>query len=507
MGKLFYLDRLSIANTLILATIIGCVLQDVIATVAPADQQASSSTRVETHTCETEDLNHSILVECNVTSCARPTISSIREEHGAGGEKIDWPLESSQIIHVYSTLAGERFAQVSLPNLDYEEDYRARLLDINTTLYVKMVNTLDWDGVERHNLAGFGATLDFMKLERALNEGQFERLFGLIFDDLFRGISSGANLTVLRLYINLGQNQKERNLQATLLKLDDQLGKRASRLPAKLKLMIDLYNYAESSDLELSSNFTRSLVNTQLWAVSIDTGFKNSAKSRVSEPILPPDTLLFASTEPLLAPYIVDELNRKPASKFQGILIRSKSSVPYNYLQYSRKHARSNIRLMTVGRASPKTKNLGDWQNAQESASELMNHLKYGSNGYIDHESVLDVLADQPDDGQSSDCSLYSLHQDHGLHFRGPKFYALGHFSRYLKEGSLPLETELFTQPNMFAAQYSAFMSADRQYVVGVVLNDNEHLLPFRLAIDKQIRVFANLEPKSFNTFLIKLGN
>ena len=79
----------------------------------------------------------------------------------------------------------------------------------------------------------------------------------------------------------------------------------------------------------------------------------------------------------------------------------------------------------------------------------------------------------------------------------------MGHFSKYLVPGSRRLDAELSTQPNMFAADYMAFITP-KKHIVTIVLNNNGHDLPFRLAIDKNIRIHVMLKSKSFNTFVIK---
>lgn len=496
----------SIAGTfalciLVLISSVACDPQDVGTTTLLST--LGSNNNGEPQTCTSDDLEHSTLTECNVTSCARQANGPQR------AYEIEWPSRADEIIHIYSTRAGERFTQVRLPNIDFQEDERSRLLDINTTFYVESAQRHKTDYVARRAIVGFGATIDFMKLERALQEGQFQQRYGLVFDDLFGRTASSGHLTILRLIVDVAHGEQQ-SLQATLLELDKQMRQRADRSTARLKLMIDFRGLTYfDKQIDLGPDLIQALLHTKIWAISLEmSSFK--VRSEINELVakrshqMIPGALLFLLVEPLHAPILVDGINSGQVSGIQGLLINSQPSTAYNYLEYIREHAKSDIHIITAAKATFRTKNLGDWRNAQYSAVELLNHLKYGSNGYIEQKSVVDVLCD-PDD--PSDASLYSLHQDHGLHLRGPRFYALGHFARYLTSDSLPLKTELFTQQNMFAAHYSAFLSADKQYIVGIVLNDNEHLLPFRMAIDGRIKLSAHLEPKSFNTFLIKLDS
>jgi hypothetical protein len=449
-------------------------------------------------TCTTEDINHSVLVECGAISCPQRTQQD--------GPNVEWPSQLDEIVHVHSSRAGNRFAQNKLPNLDFKENDEARMLDINTTFYIKTPKFSD--DKKRPKLTSFGATIDFLELARALRDGQFESTFGLIFDDLFGGTSQSTNLEVLRIQID-SKHSDEFDVNDILMKLDFELGKRhTSQSRDRLKVLPEFSSPVDSdSRLGIKSSITTALVNTELWAVSLD--LTGSPYDRVkhqnildrARQILPQNIPIFFTVDPVQAPFLVDDEKMLP--RIQGLLVKSRPSNPYNYLSHVRRQLGPNKSLVIVGRTGPRTKSLGDWRNAYNTAIEIVSHLEHGADAFIESRSVLDVFYANEN---AQDAMLYNLHQDQSMHLRSPKFYALGHFSRYLKRGSVLLESELFTQPNMFAAHYTAFLSADRQHVIGIILNENEHLLPLRLAIDRRIKVAAYLEAKSFNTFLIKLS-
>lgn len=85
-------------------------------------------------------------------------------------------------------------------------------------------------------------------------------------------------------------------------------------------------------------------------------------------------------------------------------------------------------------------------------------------------------------------------------------FYAIGHFSRYITPGSIRLKTKLLSAPNMFDLHETAFLTPDN-YIVQVVINANQHPVPFRVGLDKKTKLEVLLESKSFSTFILNRLN
>lgn len=449
--------------------------------------QDNGSDPVDETTCGTDELNHSILVECSRLKCTSGPSS--------GPSNVIWPSKSSQIVHIYSTRSGARFAQNILPNLNYEESGLERSLNINTTMYILTARNFSTD----RSVVGFGATLDTTKLLLSLEEGSFERTHTLIIEDLIGESDSSGHLTILRLPMR-PDHVTNHNLTRLFDELDGQFAK--LRSSERIKIVIDYKQFQKRNTvlfdaIRLFSDISVRLRNSEIWALAIEQQDLNDTGGQLFEHIHKalPNVLILGSTKLRQAPYFVDHSFRP---KVQGLLLKSEPSTPYNILDYLR-HADEKFTLLSIGTNRPRTRDYGDWQNARDCAVELMNHLKHGSVGFIEEFSAVDVLGDP----KELDSSIYSLHPSHMIHFKGPLFYAIGHFSRYLKAGSQQLNVNVFTQPNMFAAHYTAMLTPTG-YVVAIVLNDNEHLLPFRLALDNKILVYAHIEAKSFNTFLIK---
>lgn len=446
----------------------------------------SSSKPVQGH-CTTDDLNHSVLVECDDSSCEGPN------------EAI-WPENREQVIHMYSSRAGERFVVDKLPNLDYQETEQVRMFDINNTLYVK-TNSNKLMG----SIKGFGTTVDLERLLAQFDDSSFDKNYGLIMKDLFGSPPYGNGFTILRIPITRANllAGKNNDISSLIVKLDTwALNNNVDR---KIKIIVSLEDIENGHGLhERLMSLSRSFQDCKTcWAVAInnielemrkDGSIYQNLKSIIgTDNIYGLTNLSTIEQDPnLIAP--LPSYHHQSFSS--GILVKTEFSTVYNILDDLKKLYPNN--MLTIGGYRQQVVEYGDWLNARNYAVTILNLLKHGSNGFIEELSNVDIMADR----SRHDTSIYNLRPDHNVHFKGPMYYAIGHFSRHLAEGSELLETSVTTAPNMFAAQYGAFKIRNG-VVVAIVLNDNEHLLPFRLAVDGRIKAFTNIKPKSFNTFVI----
>lgn len=469
--------------------ILVCAILYLVTNKTDAEIETISGSR---EVCNSDELNHSVLVECNITRCGLPETNLAQI----------WPTKMSKLLHVYSSRAGARFEQVELLNLDYEEDATAKLFDINTTLTVfnKIRNP------ERNRLLGFGATLNATKIL-----GDLEKSYGLVLDDLLGELPSSARLNILRLALDASSRYP--NLSKTLQDIDQHVAhsRNYNTQKAPLKILLDVKaDHTQQADrsslfeiIRATAGVLENLSSVEIWAIALDHAFISSDSGQNQDYYdlirkYLPSTMIVASAPLAAAPNFVDRSAK--STKFQGLLLRGQQSTPYNVLEYLSTKTRIEL-ILSVGSNRRKTRDYGDWENAQAHAVELLKHLKYGSMGFIEDLSVIEVL-DKEEPNQDS--SLYNLHASHQTHFRGPMFYATGHFSRYLPPGSEPLEVSVFTQPNMFSAHYAAYKTPNN-HIVAIILNSNDHLLPFRLEVDNKIVAHTSIEAKSFNTIILKL--
>lgn len=441
-------------------------------------------------TCSTSDLNHSLLVECNGANCEDIT-----------NQETSWPKSLKEIVHVYSSRLGDRFAINSLPNLDFEENELERTLNINTTLYVD-------SNQKGHEIYGFGTFLDATNNYDSKDE-ETEKTFNQVYEPIFKDLygKSANQFTILSISVTR-DSIIEYKVSQNLLRIDSLairvLGKQEYDEFSKIKVILNLDDFERTLDMIEAMKETAKVMSTkfkvlQIWAVSIDQNWllKNSSNEGMlgylQELFSTKNT--FARTNFTVVPNFVDTIS-KSRSILRGLIIKSQYSTVYNILNYV-KESRKDLKIITVGRGKFEVTEYGDWNTAQNYAVEILNHLKYGSSAFLEAHSAIDILKDP----YSEDCPIYSLRQSHGVHFRGPMFYALGHFSRYIVPGSRLLKSNVFTQPNMFAAHYISFITPQNQ-IISIILNDNDHILPFRLAIDGHILAYVSLQPKSFNTII-----
>lgn len=441
--------------------------------------------------CSTSDLDHSVLVECTGSDCDETK-----------NQGTTWPKIRSEIIHVYSSRSGDRFAVNSLPNLDFQENELERTLNINTTYYVNSTQ-------RSHEILGFGTFLDptlgFVSREEF--ENMFHQVYEQIFRDLYGKFQSNNQFTILSIPI-ARDSIIERKVYQNLLQIDSLATKvlgSENHEYSKIKVILNFEHLDRTLEMIEPLKETAKVMSEfrvlEIWAVTVDQDWllENSSNESILEFLqeLFSTKNTFARTNITLVPNFVDTITNS-RSILRGLVIKSQYSSVYNTLEYV-KGSRKDLIVITVGRDKLQITEYGDWSTAQDYAVEILNHLRYGSNAFVEASSTVDILKEP----YSRDCSIYSLRQGHDVHFRGPMFYAIGHFSRYVVPGSRLLKSNVFTQPNMFAANYISFITP-QNYIISIILNDNEHLLPFRLAVDGHIMAYSNLQPKSFNTIIIK---
>lgn len=436
------------------------------------------STITEPTLCKDDELNHSNLIECNDHGCkaseAEPVWPTINQGDGR-----------PKIIHVYSSKAGDRLVVEHSEDLNYVESYEERNFDINTTLQV--------ENKPVQKIEGFGTTIDLNELgsmspdfkRNILNELFSKDRLGLsilrvqiLKEAIFNG-SFADYIKDLGLSLPTKEQLKSESPAKLVIFVDDVMG---SQEDLEALTVLETISYGQSLDLFAvvlnHENFILSELNMMRDVFSRNGVFVNAKAADPSDIYLA----------------------LKESDIYNGLVLKWENWVPYDTMISFREVMNNNLLLTVSSDRLDATNEPGDWQNSQNYAVQILNHFKHTSNGFIDNPPMVNLFSES----NFQDRPIYSLHQNDGLYFKGPLYYALGHFSRYIMPGSELLEASLDTQPNMFAAQFGAFRTPDKHIVV-VVLNDNEHLLPFRVRLWNSKVVFkAELKPKSFNTIIIK---
>lgn len=436
---------------------------------------SSNGPESQSNTCSTIDLNHSILVECKLSDCegVNPKEAQI------------WPTNQEQVVHMYSSRSGDRFKLRQVENLNYIETIEQKWYDINTTFYVDTKEP-------RQQILGFGTSVDLIEPIVFHEDAESSS----ILRDLFAKGNSGIGLSILVVQVTNDDLINEK-IPRLLNDIDSVLKNRSITSTKLILALID--NITEIEPLQILAKSLKSLSSLELTAVAI-----RRTQTVVGSYVLPSSQVKSIFSIDNVFVYArslseaIDLVDTLSPSKPPGLLIKSEPSKPYDIVNHLTQSGEPKT-IVTIGSDTPYIEKFGDWQTAQHYAVEILKNFENGVNGFIETSSVVDLLAKQ-----TRDSSIYSPRGNYKLHFRGPIFYALGHFSRHVVPGSKLLTSRVFTQPNMFAAHYQAFLTPQNQ-VVAIVLNDNEHLLPFRLAVDERIITNIHLPPKSFNTIVAQV--
>lgn len=431
--------------------------------------------------CNTDDLNHSKLVECKLTQC---------DSEPAERTKLLASESRGKFLHMVSSRNGDRFSSHLLDSLDYVQTNYEKSMDINTTFYVDTTR-------RHHKIHGFGTTIDLTSISDHNGDAKIQEIIKQLFAVQK---TDGIQLSLLRIPISR-ETLTEGRVMRALNAVDEALSKSlGDGVRLKLVLTFEYWPSTSIKDIEaLESISLEGFKALECWAVAIPC---LPSQGVVSEGLWDFIRDRCFGTKNMLVHVAINKAAqcvKQMRPGVNGLLIESDFESPYNSIDQVFK-LRKDLGLISIG--SPKTLigDYGNWQTAQHHAVEIMNHLKHDSLGFIEARSIVDVFASEP---AVQDGSIYKLGSGYETYFKGPLFYAMGHFSRHVVPGSIRLDAEISTQPNMFAADYMAFLTPKRDVVV-VVLNDNEHDLPFRLAIDQRIRFHVMLQSKSFNTFVIK---
>lgn len=441
-------------------------------------------------TCSLEELDHSTLIECD-----RDSICKDRATGYANGRD-EYAFD---LVHIYSSRDGDRLKFEPLQPMNLIEGEFARSFNINTTLTVMVSPS---DRLATRKVHGFGATLNLGHLLVSLKDGSLSKTYKPLLNDFYS--NSGAKASMLRLVLSnetVASQEIGRVIQAIDELLVDVMG------PArKIELILDLGPLDWSAQVEESMRVLSESLGP-VRAIDMLTLANNSQSFMSQKPNVDASdtkgTSMSVDTARRVRSFqeAVGVVEGKELASIRTLVIETESPSSYDILDDVRRSG--NFTIITVTRPRARGSLLGDWHNAKDYAVEMLNHLKHGVNGVIEPSSVLNLLSEHAS-GNAHDASLYDLEpSSHGTHLRGPMYYAMSHFSRYLPRGSRLLEIDLFTQPNMFAAHYAAFLDPSGR-IVTIVLNDNDHMLPFRLSVDGKIMAYTVVKQKSFNTFVLK---
>lgn len=233
----------------------------------------------------------------------------------------------------------------------------------------------------------------------------------------------------------------------------------------------------------------------------------SEAKSRHIKESNQPKLLLLGDDRDFI-PVWTDKVLRpdtETASKIAGVAYKCRSDKPttYDNLVHVTRNYPYKYLLASEGTSNKPVK-LGNWQYAENYATEIVKNLEFGSVGWIDANLMLDLSGGPSIDPRfRSDAPIIVDHR-RSCYYRNPMFYAIGHLSRYVRPGSIRVKIDFFSSAHMFSKQQIAFVTPEN-YLVVFIMNNNIGPMPVNIGINKRTKVEALLDTKSFNTFIFRL--
>lgn len=203
-------------------------------------------------------------------------------------------------------------------------------------------------------------------------------------------------------------------------------------------------------------------------------------------------------------------LNEPSAAKYvSGIAMHwyedeevSAAALDEIYYNYGKDYFMLNTEACIRGEADkPHTVLLGDWQRGEKYFIDILQDLQHGVSGWVDWNMALDTKGGPNWTGNQADSPII-VNADKDEFYKQPMFYAMGHFSKFVRPGSKVLEyTTNF--PENSDLKFIFFTREDDSIAANFV-NTNEHEI-FNITItDYRVPGYLNyqIQPKSFVTFI-----
>jgi len=120
---------------------------------------------------------------------------------------------------------------------------------------------------------------------------------------------------------------------------------------------------------------------------------------------------------------------------------------------------------------------LGDWNQARDYASNVMNTLQHWVSGWVEWNLALDINGHPNKDLKAADAPLL-IDANKKEYYKNPNFYVLGHYSKFLTPDSVRIELNASKTQGDF--NYIAFERPDNSVVV-IVYNLSNNPINFAI--------------------------
>ncbi|XP_054158414.1 putative glucosylceramidase 3 [Oppia nitens] len=142
---------------------------------------------------------------------------------------------------------------------------------------------------------------------------------------------------------------------------------------------------------------------------------------------------------------------------------------------------------------------LGQWEAAELYANDITQDLLHHSIGWVDWNMVLDTQGGPNWVHNYNDAPIVANGAKHE-YYRQPHFYALAQFSKFIKPGSVRVDTQVVKQ-EANSALVGAFRTPNNSTIVTVVNNDDTDIV-FTLEDSKAGKLVNTITKKSIQTYV-----
>lgn len=144
----------------------------------------------------------------------------------------------------------------------------------------------------------------------------------------------------------------------------------------------------------------------------------------------------------------------------------------------------------------------GNWDRGVAYMYDIIKLMQKNAVGWVDWNMALDLTGGPSWINNLLDAPII-VNAKRDEYYKSPMFYAIGHFSRFVRPGSTRLDYRIANARFDYPLEAVAFHDPD-DHIVIVVLNANKHQTPFKIIVDKQVIKIVTLRAESFNTIIFR---
>lgn len=147
-----------------------------------------------------------------------------------------------------------------------------------------------------------------------------------------------------------------------------------------------------------------------------------------------------------------------------------------------------------------RSSNLGDWNNFNEYAEDILGVLNHNVQGWVDWNAVLDMKGGPSWAGTVVDAPIHVSDDGHE-YYKLPLYYAMGHFSKFLVPDSVRIEHRLKQDNEGHNVDFVAFERPDSSVVL-TLLNKNSHKVSVKVHDPKHGFFTVDVAAKSMESMI-----